>query len=606
MTHLLQIHIGPVQEFIASARRSRDLWYGSWLLSELSKAAARALVDHEGSSDALIFPAPKKVGDLDSGSSFNVANRVVAEIAGPPKDAAETARDAVKRRLDELRDEAFLDEARNVLATWDLAKKQIDDFHEFYWTAVPLSGAYDDARELADYLLAARKNTRDFSQIPDVAARTGRPKSALDGARESVIPEGLLDNADEMYRLFRAKPRERLSGVDLLKRLGRKDGEEHFPSTSHMAALPLRARLQAVVDGDNQEARLAWPSYLRTLPKAALDQQVTHSGLTLPLLDDYDGSLLFTSRLLDYLPRDETGEAAEALDRFYKLSGLPRPDPYYALLVGDGDFMGRTINDMSDPAENRAFSGVLAGFADKARTIVTEHDGAPIFTGGDDVLALLPVHMALPCSAALATAFRALMVENAIGGADPPTFSAGLAIVHHLEPLEDALNLAREAEKEAKRFPRDAPVPRKNALAVTLARRSGVPRTVVGHWGDLDQRLLKLAALHQRGRIPDGLAYQLQRTYLELGGAEAVRHDQRLQEIAALEAKRIIGRKREASGAQPLDDKSKDYLLAAVTDSHATAVAAPAQLIIASHIAGVCTLAGTTLDFDAPPAGDET
>ena len=40
MTHLLRIHIGPVQEFIATARRSRDLWFGSWLLSELSKASA--------------------------------------------------------------------------------------------------------------------------------------------------------------------------------------------------------------------------------------------------------------------------------------------------------------------------------------------------------------------------------------------------------------------------------------------------------------------------------------------------------------------------------------------------------------------------------------
>jgi CRISPR-associated protein Cmr2 len=36
MSYLMIIGIGPVQEFIASARRSRDLWFGSWLLSELS------------------------------------------------------------------------------------------------------------------------------------------------------------------------------------------------------------------------------------------------------------------------------------------------------------------------------------------------------------------------------------------------------------------------------------------------------------------------------------------------------------------------------------------------------------------------------------------
>ena len=33
MAHLLFVHIGPVQEFIAAARKTRDLWFGSWMLS---------------------------------------------------------------------------------------------------------------------------------------------------------------------------------------------------------------------------------------------------------------------------------------------------------------------------------------------------------------------------------------------------------------------------------------------------------------------------------------------------------------------------------------------------------------------------------------------
>ncbi len=36
MTYLFLCSIGPVQEFIATARKSRELWFGSWLLSELS------------------------------------------------------------------------------------------------------------------------------------------------------------------------------------------------------------------------------------------------------------------------------------------------------------------------------------------------------------------------------------------------------------------------------------------------------------------------------------------------------------------------------------------------------------------------------------------
>lgn len=41
--HILHIAIGPVQDFIVQARRTRDLWHGSHLISELSRTAARAL-----------------------------------------------------------------------------------------------------------------------------------------------------------------------------------------------------------------------------------------------------------------------------------------------------------------------------------------------------------------------------------------------------------------------------------------------------------------------------------------------------------------------------------------------------------------------------------
>ena len=42
MEYLFSVALGPAQEFIAAARRTRDLWFSSWLLSELSKAAAVA------------------------------------------------------------------------------------------------------------------------------------------------------------------------------------------------------------------------------------------------------------------------------------------------------------------------------------------------------------------------------------------------------------------------------------------------------------------------------------------------------------------------------------------------------------------------------------
>ncbi|MCI5150049.1 MAG: hypothetical protein D3916_11790, partial [Candidatus Electrothrix sp. MAN1_4] len=37
---LISLSIGPVQDFISAALRTRDLWFGSHMLSEVSKAAA--------------------------------------------------------------------------------------------------------------------------------------------------------------------------------------------------------------------------------------------------------------------------------------------------------------------------------------------------------------------------------------------------------------------------------------------------------------------------------------------------------------------------------------------------------------------------------------
>src|SRR4051794_18679490 len=94
IAHLLAVAVGPVQEFIAAARRTRDLWLGSFLLSEVSKAAARAVRDHGGN---LIFPAPANPADLDPGSPLNVANIILSELHGyEPAPVAQSAREAAQ------------------------------------------------------------------------------------------------------------------------------------------------------------------------------------------------------------------------------------------------------------------------------------------------------------------------------------------------------------------------------------------------------------------------------------------------------------------------------------------------------------------------------
>src|SRR6184192_2045093 len=94
MKYLFLVSIGPVQGFIASARRTRDLTFGSWLLSELAKAAAQKIAEMNG-IESLIFPAPQNMKELEPATPLNVANKIVAIIQQSPQIVGMEVREAI-------------------------------------------------------------------------------------------------------------------------------------------------------------------------------------------------------------------------------------------------------------------------------------------------------------------------------------------------------------------------------------------------------------------------------------------------------------------------------------------------------------------------------
>ena len=197
-------------------------------------------------------------------------------------------------------------------------------------------------------------------------------------------------------------------------------------------------------------------------------------------------------------------EAAQKLldDLLFQLNerqGKVAPHPYYAVLLADGDKMGSSISEAKTIGANQEISKRLSRFAELVGETVKEAKGTLIYAGGDDVLALLPLHTALECTRKLADQFKATL-----DGA--PTLSAGLAIVHHLEPLSEALTLARKAEKAAKA------IPGKNALAVTLSKRSGSEEDHRWKVGRTGCALANLHRLGARGRAVGGLGLRVARS----------------------------------------------------------------------------------------------
>jgi len=533
MKNLMIFVIGPVQDFIATARRSRDLWYGSWMLSELSRAAAN-VIDKSGE---LIFPSnPKNV--------VSVPNKIVA-TTDDPKAVAKAVDDAIKKRMEELRDEAL---GRVKSSTYDkeLAKSQIEDLPELYWVSVPYQeDGYKRAREEAETLLSARKATRNFKQ----AIGSNNPKSSLDGSRESVIDEreypqknesNKADKVRKLYNNYHARQGERLSGVDLLKRMGGKDDEPDFKSTSHMAALPF---IEGLIKKWGKKKTEVFIDSIRQL----------FVNKNWNIREENDGALLYESRLSDWVPAGKLQD--ELRKEFNKLLkdhlGDSRPSPYYVLLAADGDNMGKVIDAQKDEKAHRNLSQALSEFAEDVSNIVnTNNNGLLIYSGGDDVLAYLPINTALKCALELEIAFREKLPANKFSAIENdktifPTLSIGIVVAHHLDPLSDVLDMARTAEKKAKEK-----VDGKNGLAITLSKRSGVDRTIVGKWDDLYPRIDQLIQFINEKLISGGTAYELQELHRVLVGNIP-------KEGLVAEALRIVKHKQETGGGDISTEKRK-------------------------------------------------
>jgi CRISPR-associated protein Cmr2 len=469
MKYLVAISIGPVQDFIAAARRCRDLWCGSQLLSELSKAGAKALFDRGAT---LIFPSPSNPAtDLEEASGFTVANKLLASLDTDDVPACiENVRLAIQQRLNRAADLQAMKLHGLVVKNriyWD----QLESFVEFYAAWVP-HGEYRQSRARLEALLAARKTLRTFQPYE---GGEGEPKSSLDGAREHVIQL----RSKTLYE-SNLKDNEYLDAIGILKRFGGRS--PRFDSTVDVAALPF---VQGIRQSANVKLRESFREYERFVRDNGLPPD------TYSLLYEHESRQIF-----------EKGEASrDDLAAIRKALGEPNP-PYFAMLLGDGDRMGRAISSLDAAAAHQSFSRSLSTFAQEAKRLIDgpRHNGCSIYCGGDDVLALLPLHTALECAYEVRTLFQQCMERYNV------SFSAGLAVAHGLEPLTDVRNWSAEAERTAKS------AGGRNALCISVHPRSGAPTTVCGKWDELCPLLREVVQLRNapdEEGIPRRFGYEI-------------------------------------------------------------------------------------------------
>ena len=497
--YLIQVTIGPVQEFISSARKLRDLWFGSDLLSELSKTVARSL-RNQGAD--LIFPFVSSDKDLEPDSSLIVSNKILAEISTDvlPADVILNAKIAWQEHrynvaITTLEYISNNNKGLSINLNEELYKKQISDSGEFFAAWVTLTDNYKSSKAKLERLLAGRKNLREFN-APDWDG-TGIPKNSLDGIRETVINK----KQKEIRGLL--KKNEKLDTLGCIKRF-----------------YPIAAKLNKKFNDLSTIALIPWLEGLKKLPN--------HKSLILSYISCFYKEDEIKKDLSNITPEKNSDcfycekKELKKLGALITYDALKRiigePQKYACILVGDGDNMGKALDQIQDAQGHRIFTRYLGEFANNVEETIKNYKGSLIYAGGDDVMAYIPIHQVIDCADAVqkqfAESMKVIFDKLQLSG-DKPTFSAGVAIVHHSAPLDQALNIARKAESFAKDSGRDA-------LAIIQNKRGGSELKICDKWEipnkeGIINRFTLMCELYLSEQLPATLGYQLRQTSIAAG-----------------------------------------------------------------------------------------
>ena len=146
---------------------------------------------------------------------------------------------------------------------------------------------------------------------------------------------------------------------------------------------------------------------------------------------------------------------------------------YLAIVQADGDNLGEVLKQYPNPDDIAIkFSKPLLDFAKEAGGIINSYRGHPIYIGGDDILAFMPVAIKGDDSSAktvfdlamdLSDKYRDI-VDKKNG---KTTLSIGINIAYYKHPLSRAMRNTRE------QLFNKAKAGSKNALAMLLTKHSG-------------------------------------------------------------------------------------------------------------------------------------
>lgn len=500
--HYFHLTLGPVQGFVAQARRTRDFWAGSFLLSWLS-SVAMASVQKQGGQ--INFPLPDESflaalkGQAEGQDSLpqqgSVPNRfktleVTVDDQFKPELVVLDMQAAWVLLCDQVWTSDLLPYLSNIQGhefslqqTKDIWVRQINHYWEINWC---LS---DDPA--ASNLLDRRKNWRSHT----LPAEPGIKCMMMEGFQElSGLTYPDQKKLQSFWRGLRQSLRtggnsdlretECLSALGFVKRRFVRHFETfkaelksgltiegwplpaQVPSTNHLAAAPwyTEALKKAATDPATERALQEFLAAAEPLVELnetdsslrCVREAIKSCPSVAPKYAGIDGVVFHTSQLEQSKNFDNPAQAQStlaALNHLKLTAGLQEPSSFYAVLIMDGDSLG---SQMSDTSKQEGISKGLNSFTQGVPDLVEKHDGFLVYAGGDDVLALVSLPKAVELALVLRTFYDDCFAEqNKNRSPDQKittSLSGGIEFCHIKTPLtfvlKDAHSLLDDVAKD--------------------------------------------------------------------------------------------------------------------------------------------------------------
>ncbi|MEZ0329694.1 MAG: type III-B CRISPR-associated protein Cas10/Cmr2 [Dissulfuribacterales bacterium] len=613
---LMVYAITPVQDFVTRARKLRDYWSGSIILSWLAFEGIKAVFYNLG-ADHIVYPSLhgqplvddllKKLGMeegwFDSNVSDEVAsfpNKFVCLVPqGKEQHYAKLIENAISsawRELGEKTLELLSKKVENIKNNKDDIKAQFDrqmnNYWEHHWAAAPLVAGQDcsvvttllhneSIAPAFDFWNDSQKiwSSTGEGQLYSVSHRLVQAGMASGKARrEDLRPpeEGIKCDLFGEFEILHyqadcgknPKPSEDSFWKDVRAAFGESD----FGKNERLCALGMVKRLAYRVCKENnmqdhplhemfknadsfpsttEMALHDWWRQLKSRAKSHDDPKAVSLAQRLSVFDEKDAFKKLAQWYhaknepesvmrdgTDIIPIDKDKERTAAMDIFrdYPVKDVHK---YYAVLMMDGDKMGKLINGETlgskwetvlhsdlvrrfqgnfdekyknfwncwlnkqriiSPAVHAAISEALGDFSLLAvPRIIVKHNGRLIYAGGDDVCAVLPASTVLAAAREIAEAYQFGFVvarhdkqSEAIrhtwqpepdsklgihlGNGEGISISAGIMVAHHKKPLGRVMERAHELLNMAKNKGG------RNAFALEVDKRSGGGRIFMAGW----------------------------------------------------------------------------------------------------------------------------